>query len=292
MNTDYNLYKIFLYLFEEKSISKTANKLYVSQPAISYSLKELETQLGYPLFYRNSKGIEPTMEAKELYSYVSFAFRILNDAEERIKNLNNLTVGCIRLGVAPYLGGAMVSDFILDFQKEYPGIQFQLVSKTMDEMIEMLDKRELDLIIGCSTSSLSKEIHKFAFSKLDTCFAFLKSSFQDKTIKDISDLNDYSLILPSRNSPLRNKLDEFMKTKNIDFSTSMEVDNFEFLYEMVSKGGGIGYFMKDVLLKENEISSFEILSFDDLPKIDVFLFYRDDFVNTATSKFIDLLKKY
>ena len=42
MNTDYNLYKIFLYLYEEKSISKTANKLYVSQPAISYSLKELE----------------------------------------------------------------------------------------------------------------------------------------------------------------------------------------------------------------------------------------------------------
>ena len=55
MNTDYNLYKIFLYLYEEKSISKTAAKLYVSQPAISYSLKELENQLGYTLFYRNSK---------------------------------------------------------------------------------------------------------------------------------------------------------------------------------------------------------------------------------------------
>ena len=69
-NRDFNLYKIFLTLYDLKSISKTANKLYVSQPAISYSLKELESQLGYSLFYRNSKGIVPTIEAIELYSYI------------------------------------------------------------------------------------------------------------------------------------------------------------------------------------------------------------------------------
>ena len=96
MNTDYNLYKIFLYLYEEKSISKTANKLYVSQPAISYSLKELEKQLGYTLFYRNSKGIEPTMEAKELYNYISTAscYTILNTFSVSSFRLNYL---CIKL---------------------------------------------------------------------------------------------------------------------------------------------------------------------------------------------------
>jgi DNA-binding transcriptional LysR family regulator len=122
MNTDYNLYKIFLYLFEERSISKTANKLYVSQPAISYSLKELETQLGYTLFYRNSKGIEPTMEAKELYSYISKAFNILKDAEEHIKNLNNLNIGCIRIGIPSYLGSFFLADVIQEFHKTYPGM--------------------------------------------------------------------------------------------------------------------------------------------------------------------------
>ena len=77
INRDFNLYKIFLTLYEQKNISKTANILFVSQPAISYSLKELEDQLGYSLFYRNSKGIEPTLEAKELYSYISTAFNII-----------------------------------------------------------------------------------------------------------------------------------------------------------------------------------------------------------------------
>ena len=104
MNTDYNLYKIFLYLYEEKSISKTASKLYVSQPAISYSLKELENQLGYTLFYRNSKGIEPTAEAKELYGYISTAFNILNEAEDHLKKLDNLKIGCLKIGISPQIG--------------------------------------------------------------------------------------------------------------------------------------------------------------------------------------------
>ena len=118
MNTDYNLYKIFLYLYEEKSISKTANKLYVSQPAISYSLKELENQLGYTLFYRNSKGIEPTLEANELYSYISTAFNILQDAEEHIKNLNSLNTGCIRVGTPSHIGVCYLSKYISEFRKD------------------------------------------------------------------------------------------------------------------------------------------------------------------------------
>ena len=72
MNMDYNLYKIFLYLYEERSISKTANKLYVSQPAISYSLKELENSLGYTLFTRNSKGIGGDISILLLYGGAAF----------------------------------------------------------------------------------------------------------------------------------------------------------------------------------------------------------------------------
>ena len=131
MNMDYNLYKIFLYLYEEKSISKTANKLYVSQPAISYSLKELENSLGYTLFTRNSKGIEPTQEAKELYNYISTAFNILNDAEEHVRNLNTLNIGNIRIGIPSHIGTLFLSEYINDFKKEYPNIKFNISSITI-----------------------------------------------------------------------------------------------------------------------------------------------------------------
>ena len=112
MIEDLNLLRVFYYVAKTGQISKAAELLNVSQPAISYSLKELENQLGYTLFYRNSKGIEPTLEAKELYSYISTAFNILNDAEEHIKNLNSLNIGCIRIGTPSHIGIFFLSSFI------------------------------------------------------------------------------------------------------------------------------------------------------------------------------------
>ena len=174
MNTDYNLYKIFLYLYEEKSISKTANRLYVSQPAISYSLKELENQLGYTLFYRNSKGIEPTQEANELYGYISTAFSILNDAEEHLKNLNDLNIGDIRIGVPSYVAMFYLSKYIVEFRKIFPGVKFELVSKTTESMVTMLEQRQLDLIIAPLPINSKKNVTKITLSKLTNCFAYNK----------------------------------------------------------------------------------------------------------------------
>ena len=65
-NIDLNLYKVFIKVYELKNISKASEALFVSQPSISHSIKELENQLNIKLFYRNSKGVEPTPEAKKL----------------------------------------------------------------------------------------------------------------------------------------------------------------------------------------------------------------------------------
>ena len=190
MNTDYNLYKIFLYLYEEKSISKTAAKLYVSQPAISYSLKELENQLGYTLFYRNSKGIEPTLEAKELYSYISTAFNILNDAEEHIKNLNSLNIGCIRIGTPSHIGIFFLSSYIADFRKIYPGIKFEIICKSTTDMVDMLESRKLDIIVDTLPIYSKKTVTKVTLSKLYNCFAYNKNIMKDVDVKKVEDLKN------------------------------------------------------------------------------------------------------
>ena len=65
-NVDLNLYNIFLKVYELKNISKAADALYVSQPSISYNIKELERQLGCALFIRKQKGVEPTIEEDKL----------------------------------------------------------------------------------------------------------------------------------------------------------------------------------------------------------------------------------
>ena len=292
MNMDYNLYKIFLYLYEEKSISKTANKLYVSQPAISYSLKELENQLGYTLFYRNSKGIEPTLEAKELYNYISAAFNILQDAEEHIKNLNDLNVGEIRIGIPSNVCFLYLSKYILSFRKEYPGVKFSIISKSMEEMIEMLETRKLDIIIGTTPINSEKKLTKIVLAKLHNCFAYNRNALKNISIKTVKDLNNYSLILPSSgSSSAREKLDEYFEEENIKLQPTIETTTTELMLDMVRKGVGIGYFISDTINSQPDRENYEMITFNnDLPDVDICLAYIDEFVPIATKKFIELLK--
>lgn len=290
MNIDYNLYKIFLYLYEEKSISKTAAKLYVSQPAISYSLKELENQLGYTLFYRNSKGIEPTLEAKELYTYVSTAFNIFNDAEEHIKNLNSLNIGCIRIGTPSHIGIFYLTNYIADFRRIYPGIKFEIISRSTSDMVDMLEARKLDIIVDTLPINSKKNVTKVTLSKLHNCFAYNKNIMKDVHINSVTDLKNYPLVLPSATSSIRLKLDEYMESKNTKLSPILESWTTEMMLEMVRKGVGIGYFIKNVIDTQNDKDDFRVISFDnELPAVDVCCVYVDEFLSAATHKFIEMI---
>lgn len=290
-NTDYNLYKIFLYLYEQKSISKTANLLYVSQPAISYSLKELENQLGYTLFYRNSKGIEPTMEAKELYSYISTAFNIVKSGEDHIRSLNSLNVGCIRIGTPSFIGVFYLSSFIADFRKLYPGIKFEIISRSTADMVEMLETRKIDLIVDTlPISTTKKSVKKVALTRLQNCFAYNNKVFKDIEIKNVDDLKKYPLILPGLTTSSRTKLDEYMDARNIKLSPIFESWTIEMILEMVRRGVGIGYFVKNIIEIQNDRENFNVITFnDDLPAVDVCAVYIEDFTTTALNKFIDFL---
>ena len=291
MNTDYNLYKIFLTLYEQKSISKTASLLYVSQPAVSYNLKELESQLGYTLFYRNSKGIEPTMEAKELYSYISTAFSIMKDGEEHLKNLSSLNTGTIRIGTPSHIGVFYLSSYISEFKKKYPGIHFEIVSKSTSDMVSMLETRKLDLIVDTLPILTTKAtVKKIPLEKLQNCFAYNKDSFPDIDIEDVKDLEKYPLILPSATSSIRLKLDEYTELKNVKLYPVVESWTTEMMLEMVRRGVGIGYFIKNVIDTQADKDSFQVITFNEkLPQIDICALYIEEYATEAAKQFISSL---
>lgn len=291
-NKDLNLYKIFLTLYEQKSISRTANVLYVSQPAISYSLKELESQLGYSLFYRNCKGIEPTLEAKELYSYISTAFNIIKDGESHIRNLNSLNIGEIVIGPPSHIAIFYLSNFISDFRKIYPGIKFEIVSKSTTDLVEMLETRKINLIVDTLPIKTNKKtVKKVALSKLENCFVYNKKKFANCSIKNVTDLQKYPLILPIATSSIRLKLDEYMEVNNIVLYPVVESWTTEFMLEMVRKGVGVGYFIKNVIDNQVDKEDFEVVTFkNDLPSVDVCTVYLEEFETVALKKFIEFLE--
>ncbi len=287
MNIDYNLYKIFLYLYEEKSISKTANKLYVSQPAISYSLKELEQQLGYTLFYRNSKGIEPTIEAKELYGYLSCAFNIIKNAEEHITNLNHLTKGTIHVGVRSYLLVSFLEEFIHNFLIKYPNIHFKITSLYDEDCSKLLENGVIDLLIDIFPFS-NNEIVKKKLDVWNGCFFYNKNLFHVSNLS-FNDLSNFSVILPNSSS-LRGKLDEVISSSNVQFSNIIESDNVEFIIDFVRKEKYIGFLPYEILDKLEDKTLFEKIYFEDKNlTYDICCCYKDEFLNPASKKFVEML---
>ena len=291
---DLNLYKIFLTLYELKSISKTANSLYVSQPAISYSLKELESELGYSLFYRNSKGIEPTMEARELYTYISTAFNIIKSGEDHIKNLNSMNIGDIKIGAPSHIAVFYLSSFISEFRKLYPGIKFEIISKSTSDLVEMLETRKIDLVIDTlPINTTNKVAKKIGLSRLVNCFAYNKKSMPDCKIDCVNDLKNYPLILPSATSSIRLQLDEYMDSNKVTLNPIIESWTTELMVELVRRGVGIGYFIKSVIDIQHDKDNFEVITFDDtLPAVDVCAVYLEEFETVALSKFVNFLNEH
>ena len=166
MISNLNNYVIFYTVAKAGNISKAANQLYISQPAISKSISKLEAELGTALFARSSKGVTLTEEGQVLYEYVERAFDSLNMGEEKLKNYKELGIGHIRIGVSTSLCKHILLDYLKDFIKENPNIKFSIDCHSTLNTIKLLKNDDIDIGLICNTElpkgivySPVKEIH-------------------------------------------------------------------------------------------------------------------------------------
>lgn len=166
MISNLNNYVIFYTVAKAGNISKTANQLYISQPAISKSISKLEAELGTALFARSSKGVTLTEEGQVLYEYVERAFDSLNMGEENLKNYKELGIGHIRIGVSTSLCKHILLDYLKDFIKENPNIKLSIDCHSTLNTIKLLRNEDIDIGLICNTElpkgivySPIKEIH-------------------------------------------------------------------------------------------------------------------------------------
>ena len=168
---DLNTYKTFYAVATSGSFLKASEILYVSQPAISMAIKRLEEQLDVKLFKRNNKGIQLTEHGKQLLFYVETMFNTLNTAEKRLKEDKNLNNGEVRIGVPTHIGIFLVNDLIEGFKELYPGVKFLIENRSTQEMVNMLTKREIDIIIDSAPISTTLEdMEIINLMEFDNCF--------------------------------------------------------------------------------------------------------------------------
>lgn len=290
---DLNLYRIFLEVAKTGSISKAASSLFVSQPSISYSIKMLEEELKCKLFNRTAKGTELTIDGEKLLFYVEGAFNVINAGCKTVKDSENMISGEIRVGVPTHIGIFLLSKYIQKFIEKYPGIKFTIVNRATSEMVDMLEKRNLDFIVDSyPIDSNRKDIVLYKLIEVSNCFVGNEKykNIVNEGIINIEDIQKYPLLLPPKITSTRKALESKLKDRIDNLEAIIDVPTTEVMLELVKKGLGIGYFTKESVQKYIDSGRLYEIPVDvELPKTDICIAYVDNFLANAPKKFIEML---
>ena len=118
------LYRVFYTVARCGSLTKAAEELYISQPAVSQAIKQLEHQLGTPLFNRMHKGMELSAQGGELiFGDVSKALQLLGNAEDKLTEITQSATGTLRIGASETIFQYLLSEKIVEYHKLYPQVK-------------------------------------------------------------------------------------------------------------------------------------------------------------------------
>ena len=146
-----NLYRVFLAVAETGSISRAAEALFISQPAVSKSIGNLESALSVHLIDRSSRGAKLTEQGKLLYEHLRPAFDSIRTAEDEIRQGNELGIGELRIGASTSLCRNILLGYLSSFIREYPHIKVSLACHSTLTTVKQLDEGRIDLGLICET---------------------------------------------------------------------------------------------------------------------------------------------
>lgn len=290
-NCDFNKYKIFYAVAESKSFSKAAEMLYISQPAISYAIKELEEKLQTKLFIRERNGIKLTESGEKLMFYTQKALNSLITAEKIITEREEEVTGLVRIGIYSHISLLMLPKIIKNFVKIYPGAKFSIYQSSNYDLKEKLKHRDLDFIIMqypifLSDTSFKEEI----ICELDTCFYGTKEMYE--RYKKTNNNNIYPLILPFNGFADIDSLEEKLKRNNIKFNANYRSYASETATELAKQDLGIAWGLKKYI--EKELKNHELYEIPinlDTPKTVYSIAYDEKFLNNTTFEFLKYFKE-
>ncbi len=145
MDINLELYRIFCEVARKQSFSGAARALFISQPAVSQAVKQLERQLDVPLFIRGPRGVALTREGEILRGYADSALNLLEAGQARISALKSLTAGELRIGASDTMSRRFLMPAIGRFHAAHPDVALRITNRTSPETIALLREGKLDV---------------------------------------------------------------------------------------------------------------------------------------------------
>ncbi len=285
---------VFYEVAKEKSFSAAAEKLRLTQPTVTWQIKNLEEYYGLKFLERIGKKILLTEEGKVLFEIAQKFLNLSDQAELMLSDLKGLTRGNLRVDAVFTFGGYYLSALLASFHKKYPDITFQVHTGNTSQIIENTRLQKNDLAFVAYDPDDDRLVAREFISDILVAVVSRNHPLARKKFIELKDLNGQPLILREHGSSPRRVVDEIFKKNKIVPIVRMESASTILIKRMVENGMGIGILSRQVVRQEVLEKSLKELPFSDVQiGYRFFLIYhKDKYFSRTLKAFLDEAIEY
>lgn len=234
---------------EEGSMAKAAQRLYITQPALSKCLGRVEEELGEPLFLRRPNGLTLTYSGECLVQKSYQILRLYRDLEMDFCDLNEMRRGVLRVGAARRISAVVLPEAIARFSARYPSIKIEIAEQNSFVLEEQIMTGKLDIAIVCLPVR-NENVHYTVFYRDPFLIAVPKDhpvNAMGYTVPgeklpflSVKALRGQQLVLSSPEKKSRIMANKALEVLDGDYTVRLESHNIELVIRFIAKGLGIG----------------------------------------------------
>ena len=291
MDINYELYKVFYHVAATLSFSEASKQLFISQSAVSQSIKVLEKKLNQTLFIRSTKKVQLTPEGEILLKHVEPAINLIQKGENQLLEANTLNGGQLRIGASDTICRYYLIPYLNRFHKAYPNVHIKVTNQTSIECAHLLENGQVDFIItNYPNSGLSNSQNVRVINEFHDVFVANQEYFplKGETVS-LQKLQTYPILMLDRKSTTSEFLHHMFQREQLDLVPEIELSSNDLLIDLARIGLGIA-FVPDFCIPENDKDLFIVKLTEKMPARQMIVAYNESLpVSPASKQFMDMM---
>lgn len=273
MTANLEYYKVYYYVVKCGSVTRAAEMLALSQPAVSQSIKQLEGALGIKLLKRTPRGIVPTTEGRLLFSYVEKGYEQFETGEKRLMQMRNLERGEITIGASDMTLQFFLLPHLERFHEEYPGIKVSVTNGPTPATMALLRDGKIDF--GVVSGPLQEEngVSMVSVRTIEDIFVVGKkfAQYQD-AVNSLKLLEQLPLIMIDQSTSTRKYVQRFLESNGVFVNPEFELATSDMIVQFALRNLGVGSVVRDFAREKLESGELKELKFDvQMPERDFYI---------------------